>query len=966
MKGNRRPQATMSPAHSELLPSARIRCGAGRIQVGSRTYQSASDALSAYMQQFEPKQKGGAGSGRSARGAALDEVVHKTARNGGTSALHRKYDPANVTGLLTSSVPSEAMNGMMLDSSLRSAGSPQRGCLNGAGSPQKSPKLSVSFALPDSVNDTVGHSKLAGSKLSGTVSVSGLSSPRQHSSTLYDSKLESSVNLHSVTQNSCSDMLGLTQPGTTSVASMNSCSRNISGDASSPSLSKSNGFVDIGSAAPLSQLIHNRQLPKPSSQAHAKTSPSPQVTSQRAKSEVEVLLTEAPTQSELNSLSQPSSGEGKLRALLQDTSVPESSSTSSDKSALQQEVEQALSRSAQLLETIKTDVLVSPRCVSDVDSLSTDVLLSINPQKPTETIPPAAGGGRQGRSRHRYSYHTATHQPRSLSVGPVMGGSQQCSVQTSGRQRSVDSLQSAGLARLNFLDLNDSVSNLSESGGLLKRLQAAELRSLSGLSADSTEADPRATGQTGPPSWIQELIPPTPTNHVNGKDMMDSLFSVRDMSGGRKAPSWVNGLEQSDIASSVATQDLQEAAESLALGGGGQKLHGADTVKKAFEAAIRADDSVTSELSYAGPGLNYSDLVSSPAANGKKGTPASQLPHKRPGKVSRTNSFGGTGSNVGVTMRRDVDRSKPPVTMNRIFQDLAGVDARRSTTPQAAAPNLSASLGADSSSTASLLRRKVCDDSSEAAQSMDQYLSQVTGGSEGSVGETGRRVGEIPRCSSINMLNGTGDLPDVPSNITGASSITKDSNFSSKLCLDDPTLTPARQSQAVSALKKNGGGGGVRGDDADLDLLEGDRPWESQVPSFKSPVYVGSSSPENANGSMSRPETPTLSGGQQPGSMEALKQMLFRLQTEESSSSAPPQHPAPPPPPASALVAVSQDNKEAELMPALKDYDFEVEPGGQSLERALVHLGRLKTLVQNGTAPAPPSGPGSQEQPTCS
>ena len=30
-------------------------------------------------------------------------------------------------------------------------------------------------------------------------------------------------------------------------------------------------------------------------------------------------------------------------------------------------------------------------------------------------------------------------------------------------------------------------------------------------------------------------------------------------------------------------------------------------------------------------------------------------------------------------------------------------------------------------------------------------------------------------------------------------------------------------------------------------------------------------------------ETPTLSGGQQPGSMEALKQMLFRLQNEESS-----------------------------------------------------------------------------------
>ena len=36
-----------------------------------------------------------------------------------------------------------------------------------------------------------------------------------------------------------------------------------------------------------------------------------------------------------------------------------------------------------------------------------------------------------------------------------------------------------------------------------------------------------------------------------------------------------------------------------------------------------------------------------------------------------------------------------------------------------------------------------------------------------------------------------------------------------------------------------------------------------------------------------RPETPTLSGGHQPGSMEALKQMLFRLQDEETATSLP-------------------------------------------------------------------------------
>ncbi|KAL8610770.1 hypothetical protein ACOMHN_016753 [Nucella lapillus] len=49
-----------------------------------------------------------------------------------------------------------------------------------------------------------------------------------------------------------------------------------------------------------------------------------------------------------------------------------------------------------------------------------------------------------------------------------------------------------------------------------------------------------------------------------------------------------------------------------------------------------------------------------------------------------------------------------------------------------------------------------------------------------------------------------------------------------------------------------------------------------------------------------------------------------------------------------------QEEKEAdeaaELLPALKGYRFELEPGGQSLGKALVHLGRLKSLVQ--TSPA--------------
>ncbi|KAL8570758.1 hypothetical protein ACOMHN_006908 [Nucella lapillus] len=921
MKGNQRPQAAMSQLQSEPpLPSARIRCQTSRIQVGSRSYQSASDALSAYMQQFDSKQPSRVGSGlTSIRDPALDTLIRTSARNGGLSVAHRKCDPANVTGLLTG--PEDA-NGVTLDS-MMSVGSPH--VPNGIRPALKSPKHSVSFVLPDSADSSLRHSTLS-STFGAPGSSQSHNSPRQHLSSLFDSRLQSSVSSQGITQNSSSDAIGLAHHGTTGV-SPSLYSGNVSGDVSGSSFSALNGVVHNGQ--PALKLIHNRPpLKEKESQLHMRSPRCEKEGSKRAKSEVEVLLTEAPSQSDLNCLSQASAGEGKLRSLLQETGVPESSSTSNDKSALQQEVEEALNRSAQLLEIIKTDVLVSPRCVSDVGSLSTDILLSIDPQNPTAV----AGREREGRSRHRYSYHTAVHHPRSLSVGPVMGAAEQRTIHRPGRRRLVDSLESSALDKLAFLDLNDSVSVVSDSGSVLKRLQTGDGGSLSGLTSGSREMNSRSTD--GPPSWIQELIPPGPTSRGQGGDVTDSLFSERDTSGGRRAPSWVNGLEQSDIASSVGTQDLQDAAETLVLV---KKLHGADTVRKAFEAAIRADDSVASELSYAGPGLNYSDLVSSPAFNKN-----AQLRYSKPAvKVSRTSSFSSTGSGGGaLNVRKEADRSRPPVTKRRIFQDLAGVETTRPKPSSSAAPNLSSSLGAENSAS-SLLRRKVCDDSVELQRSLDRYLSQGASEREGVGARRGEPVSEIPRCSSMNL--GRGDPPSVPSNVTGASSITKDSNFSSKLCLDDPTLTPARQCGVgritPGAAERERRGFGEDGSGGDL--LDGDRPWESMLPAFKAPVYVEDCSPGDIASGKGRPETPTLSGGPQPGSMEALKQMLFRLQCEESSAAS-----TTTPLPAGAA---SQDGGEPELVQALRDYDFEVEPGGQSLERALVHLGRLKTLVQAGT-----------------
>ena len=293
-----------------------------------------------------------------------------------------------------------------------------------------------------------------------------------------------------------------------------------------------------------------------------------------------------------------------------------------------------------------------------------------------------------------------------------------------GRRRSVDSLRSSAsvLGESITQDLNSSASALSDSEQVLRRLQAVD------TAGEVGEMKARGVTRTGPPSWIQEIMPTSPAKGVNNSGWQDSVFSERSVSGGRQAPSWVNGLDQSDIASSVDTCDLHDAAETLMFA----------AVKKS-EVDAR--------------------------------------------KLSRNNSFSGVGSSFSRT--KDRDRSKPPVSMNRIHQDLAGVDMTRPKTHTAAA-NLSSSVGADS--TASVLRRKISEDTVHAKSSLDEYLRKLESEGElvngGSVGEgKHRKVAGIPRCSSVDRLNGAGDHTSVPSDVTGASPITKDSNFCKSLSM---------------------------------------------------------------------------------------------------------------------------------------------------------------------------------------
>ncbi|MCJ8741111.1 hypothetical protein PDJAM_G00066960 [Pangasius djambal] len=137
------------------------------------------------------------------------------------------------------------------------------------------------------------------------------------------------------------------------------------------------------------------------------------------------------------------------------------------------------------------------------------------------------------------------------------------------------------------------------------------------------------------------------------------------------------------------------------------------------------------------------------------------------------------------------------------------------------------------------------------------------------------------------------------------------------------------------------------------ELLEAERSWDNPPVTFKSPVPVGYTD-EQITAAESQMDTKVQSLGsfssgyssrKHPGPVEALKQMLFSLQAVEQRvtqhkdevqniSSRTVSNP---------LIQIENHDNDEVPQPGIEDYDLA--PGGQSLNRALHHLGRLKNLV---------------------
>ncbi|ESP05457.1 hypothetical protein LOTGIDRAFT_228034 [Lottia gigantea] len=199
---------------------------------------------------------------------------------------------------------------------------------------------------------------------------------------------------------------------------------------------------------------------------------------------------------------------------------------------------------------------------------------------------------------------------------------------------------------------------------------------------------------------------------------------------------------------------------------------------------------------------------------------------------------------------------------------------------------------------------------------LDKYIADMSSPFSGK--RDSESIENMPRCSSMDNMMGDDIGPK--SDVTGASTIPMASNPVTPKKSGKPTVTFSPYHIGKSPNSSA--------------ILDGDRPWENS-PLLKDPVHVDSMSPVPFETSNKISKSPTLSGGQQPGSLEALKKMLFKLQAESNTVQS------------DSYTSQNDINPADTLdMPALKGYNFESEPGGHSLEKALVHLSRLKSLVE--------------------
>ncbi|GFO14670.1 lung adenoma susceptibility protein 2 [Plakobranchus ocellatus] len=740
--------------------------------------------------------------------------------------------------------------------------------------------------------------------------------------------------------------------------------------------------------------------------------------------------------------------EVKLRRLLKRAALKSKSQT---KTGLQQEVEAALIRSAELLEKVtREDIPSTKQVTTDLNNVTSSNSSTLNTElealllgnmslledagvmgEDTEVRSVASLPITSHKSGHTYSYHTSrpsrSRQRQTLAncTTDSLSQSERCvpvsypapsCLSRAHRASSIDSLLPPPSASLNSTlqlllnpkdyaskrdtalispESSDSLpSNQSDPTDLLRQIRSRSVPpgSVTGrrnhhahrdFKTDLASVEPTILPDSfaAAPDWVHELDEsvrksvPSWVGEIEPSEMSDSVWIhealLNDENNKRpmpaaahsKVPSWIGQAEDPDSNDMNDSQLLDTSQPALIpmmstpikpMDTGNNREWNLEIQKDNITAGRNSPTSnnITSLSNDSRPGLNFSDLNTSHAR-----TQNNKSNHLNTNNISSSCS---NGKHVSFTDKTTEFHEKPSSLLplsSTISSPSSSLLRKVKTTTSSSHLSNSRSSSSNKQNMSSPAPSKVLDSEYNGEAFLRNSILPQTARLKKSMDTFAASSENLRRRSASSSASSEA------SGASGASTGNRCSSLDTVALLTGYTLTRSQRQQVLSGDgSMTGAGGSGRGLDQESssDGLDGDRPWERLVNTIKAPVPVGadSSGNETSNGHVSQQHLEsTLSGGKQPGSMEALKNMLFKLQAEETSTQDDSDRRG-----EEAFNSSLQNvsNSSMAVIPALENYDFKQEPGGHSLEKALVHLNRLKRLVKTTPTSASSASAGSE------
>lgn len=206
-------------------------------------------------------------------------------------------------------------------------------------------------------------------------------------------------------------------------------------------------------------------------------------------------------------------------------------------------VDDALNRSGELLKRIASDEHLARDVPSEIESANTDTLINMK-------VGPASH-----KSGHVYSYKNPRNRSKTMGAAPLKRNPSSVEDILTSRRSGLANLPPPMSFKSSSQPRERSRSVSPSSFRHHERLASNPARQAYDIPVKSYDLNSSRTNK--PPSWIDALDISNPS---------ESFWSKRDLVSGRPAPSWVNGLDKSDITSLTAElpQKRVEFSEKVA------------------------------------------------------------------------------------------------------------------------------------------------------------------------------------------------------------------------------------------------------------------------------------------------------------------------------------------------------------------------------------------------------------------